>query len=485
VFSGNTAHSDAVAPAGRTPATSVRAVRGGPEVAATERGLRVALMGAPIGIGNRGVSALGASLVRLVLGVRGDARISLLMGSRKPDPIELRVGGQVHVLPVINYRMSPKAALQEQLWWIALLAALHRIVPSRGLRSRLESSNRWIAAVARADFVGEIRGGDSFSDIYGVWRFVLGSLPLLTALWVKREVVLLPQTYGPYKSRIARWLARHILLRAQAILTRDRAGLAVVRQLTRGRREAVFCPDVAFALEVAMPANPGIVPPLAQKDSVILVGLNVNGLMFNGGYTRSNMFGLKLDYRAFLDELLRMLLDIPGVHILLVPHTYAAAGSVESDNDACRMLAERVPAGDAMRVHVVTEEHDQYHIKGVIGLCDFFVGSRMHACIAALSQGIPTVGVAYSRKFAGVFASVGADEWVVDGRDTDAVEAVQRIRMLLDRRQTLRQGLAAEVARAEEILSREFGNLVKRGSTAGSSSRPENQPHAAGADAAE
>ena len=47
--------------------------------------------------------------------------------------------------------------------------------------------------------------------------------------------------------------------------------------------------------------------------------------------------------------------------------------------------------------------------KAVIGQCDFFIGSRMHACIAALSQGVPCVGVAYSMKFAGVFDTVGME----------------------------------------------------------------------------
>ena len=65
---------------------------------------------------------------------------------------------------------------------------------------------------------------------------------------------------------------------------------------------------------------------------------------------------------------------------------------------------------------IVDREYDQHEIKGVIGMCDFFVGSRMHACIGALSQGIPCVGVAYSMKFRGVFESVGVADWVVDSR---------------------------------------------------------------------
>ena len=46
-------------------------------------------------------------------------------------------------------------------------------------------------------------------------------------------------------------------------------------------------------------------------------------------------------------------------------------------------------------------------MKYLIGQCDFFVGSRMHSCIAAVSQCVPAVSIAYSDKFIGVMATLG------------------------------------------------------------------------------
>ena len=60
--------------------------------------------------------------------------------------------------------------------------------------------------------------------------------------------------------------------------------------------------------------------------------------MFNGGYTRQNMFDLKLEYQSFLNELVHALLaEHPG-DLPLVPYTYAGPGNVESDDEACRLL---------------------------------------------------------------------------------------------------------------------------------------------------
>ena len=85
----------------------------------------------------------------------------------------------------------------------------------------------------------------------------------------------------------------------------------------------------------------------------------------------------------------------------------------------------------------------------------------MHACIAALSQGIPCVGIAYSRKFHGVFETVGMQDWVVDARTATDEAAVARVLELYRQRDEVRASLAerAETARVE--LRAVFRRLVE------------------------
>jgi len=72
---------------------------------------RVGIMGASLYTGNRGVSALSASIARLVWRSRPDATVSLLIGNRDARSAELIVDGQVHAVATVNYRLSPRAAL--------------------------------------------------------------------------------------------------------------------------------------------------------------------------------------------------------------------------------------------------------------------------------------------------------------------------------------------------------------------------------------
>ena len=429
--------------------------------------MRVGILGTPVSSGNRGVMALGASLVGLCRQA-GVKEVALFVGHRTPGEAAFRVGEETVRAQVVNYRLSPWARPCEHLAGIVLASLLYRAVPWTKLRSWLRRSVPWIAALEEMTFVGDIRGGDSFSDLYGWRRFLTGFLASWTVVLVKGGLVHFPQTYGPYQRGWTRWLAGYLLRRSPVIVARDRESQRVAQGLVGKAREVWLSPDVAFALEARIPARLETDPPLASGQDPASdkeprpLGLNVNGLMYNGGYTRANMFGLTLDYAAMLPRLVETLLQHHRGEFWLIPHTYGPPESVESDPAACRKVRDALPPAVRNRVRIVTGEYDCHEIKGVIGRCEFFVGSRMHACIAALSQGIPTVGIAYSRKFRGVFETVGMADWVVDGRVVDAEQAVQRVVDLYQQRANVREPLKATAATARARLQEMMNALLHR-----------------------
>jgi polysaccharide pyruvyl transferase WcaK-like protein len=221
-----------------------------------------------------------------------------------------------------------------------------------------------------------------------------------------------------------------------------------------------FCPDVAFMLDSIKPGFIDIQPPLPARPGPPIIGININGLMYNGGYTRSNMFGLKFDYKAFVAQLLLQLLEKTEAHILVIPHTFGPAGNVNSDPDASRDALSTIPEAGKNRVHLLVQQHNQSSMKGIISLCDFFIGSRMHACIAALSQGIPTIGIAYSRKFFGVFDSIGSGHTVIDARTTDEEAALRQIFSDYENRLEIGADAKAKVKDAQETILSVFSEMI-------------------------
>lgn len=418
-------------------------------------------MGTAVSSGNRGVLALASSLIGLIKEECPDAEIRLFIGNGAPTTFASFTGGRIIESKVVNFRLSPRSKLHQHLITITLLSVLYRCIPIEPIRIWIKSICPWIREASQCYIVGDIRGGDSFSDIYGLKRFLTGFFPSLSILLIKGTMVHFPQTYGPFKSISARRLAAFLLRRSSVIVARDMASQKVAQDLVGERNKVILCPDVAFSLSPKTVLNIAFEPPLAGAPPQNIVGLNVNGLMYNGGYTRGNMFGLKLDYREYIRLLLVELCHQHNGEVWLIPHTYAPDGDVESDNEACRIAQQELPLEFANRVRFITGEYDQNELKWIIGLCDFFIGSRMHSCIAALSQGVPCVGVAYSMKFKGVFESVGAGDWVIDGRESGNHEAIKRVLELYQVRDAFRKPLKANAILAKEKLTAAFSRILE------------------------
>jgi polysaccharide pyruvyl transferase WcaK-like protein len=409
----------------------------------------VRVFGASLDGGNLGVRALAVSVIGLLNRACAEVDLAFHYGHAQGGLRSLVSRGRRVDVKVYNCRMSPRSAAAEHILLILALAALYRI----GIRGPARR-NAWLRSLLDADVVADIRGGDSFSDIYGLGRFVTGSLPLLTVAVLGRPYHMLPQTYGPFRLPVSRWLAATLLRNAATILTRDRNCLPTVQQLSG--RSALYCPDVAFTLEALPPRHLEFSPEGFSLDTnALTIGINISGLLYMGGYTGRNMFGLRSEYRVLMDGLVERVLASTTARILIVPHV-----SGEQEQEACASLLQSAGGRYPGRVFMLSAPLDERETKWVIGRMDFFVGARMHACIAALSQGVPAVGLAYSDKFLGVFESAGVGSVVIDLRKMEQSEVIDKTLSAFERRAALQERLLSRIAGIQDEVEQAFRGLL-------------------------
>lgn len=411
----------------------------------------VLVLGATFNTDNMGVGALASGAVTLIGSAFPKASIGFLDYGREATRSTVVSHGRTIQVPLVNLRFSWKILLPNSIVYLLVVSMLGALLGESFLR-RAARRNPWLKSILEADLAVAVSGGDSFSDIYGLGRFFYVYLPQLLVLQLRRPLVMLPQTIGPFETSLARNLAANLMRRAKRVYTRDRAGMDVVRQLLGPHADpARFCFDMGFILE----PRPASRAPLAEVERLKeagrpLVGVNVSGLLFIGGYGRDNAFNLKTDYRRFTEDLIEHLIVRKNASVLLVPHVFG--NSEESDTRACQAIYESLKDRYPGRLAWVQGDFDQNEIKHVIGQCDFFVGARMHACIAALSQSVPAVGIAYSLKFLGVFETVGAGDLVADPRRLTGEEMIALIEQAMDRRGTI----SAELSKTMETVRREL-----------------------------
>lgn len=417
--------------------------------------VKVCILGASFRCGGS-IGALTGGIIRSILSWSPDAEITLLDYGDEEDSVLHQHEGRTVSISIANIRFSKKFYLKNNIALLLVKALLLRVLPTH-TRAKVIERNPALRSIHEAQIVGSIAGGDSFSDIYGISRFLYLGLPQLLVLIMGKPLVQLPQTYGPFKDRIVRGIARHILKRSALVYSREINGFRHVESLGLKTSTAKwgFCYDLGCVLE---PASLGDLdfPELTggAQNSDFLAGVNVSGLLAMGGYSRKNMFSLRADYVALIEELITYLIETKDGSVLLIPHVFGDHG--EGDSKACRGAYERLHSAFPGRLAILERKCNSNELKSIIGRCDLFLGSRMHACIAAVSQCVPTVSLSYSEKFAGVMGTLGVESLVADLRTMDERQVLEVARYAVEQRRDLRAQLEKRIpdvyAKALEIF---------------------------------
>jgi hypothetical protein len=255
----------------------------------------------------------------------------MLLGRRTSDPFVIESGAPELRCGRFNYRLSPRAGIRHNLFaWFAI-ALLYRALPLLH-GAFLRRKHPLIRLSTEADIIGDIRGGDSFSDIYGLKGFLLGSLPVICVLFARGHIVMLPQTYGPFNARGG---ASPRILRRSSSSSRDGESIATVSSLIGGRAAADSVPRCRFSWKFVSAearyrsASSG---PGRKPDRISVSAFSTTEPQ------RREALGLRLDYPAFVVRLVESFLGDEHNRVLLVETQSLLASSELDDRVACRRV---------------------------------------------------------------------------------------------------------------------------------------------------
>ena len=275
------------------------------------------------------------------------------------------------------------------------------------------------------DILFDIGGGDSFADIYGAKLYVVQMFIKLAVLFSRKPYVLPPQTYGPYSRWWTRCFANYYIKHAKAVFARDMISTACLSDINKKRVEVIT--DLGFLMSWQ----------LSEKFDRFTVGFNISGLL----YQSENLLGKKHCYKQMCHMVIEHFLA-KGIKVVLIPHVVGFEDGIDNDYFVCKKLAESYHLDDVIAFS------NPKGAKTYISKCHFFIGSRMHATIGAVSAGVPTLPLAYSRKFKGVFNLIHYD-YTLDLSTTSVDTIVSAIDLAIDKNY---QSMSSAVAKSQVII---------------------------------
>ena len=319
-----------------------------------------------------------------------------------------------------------------------------------GLKALLNPFSDFHRTLRKCDIVFDIGGGDSFSDIYLRKRYRQTILSKVAAVAAGAPLILSPQTIGPFFAARARWMAKGVLQLSTHAFARDETSLELLHELGVGGKSSLSS-DVAFALRYDPETGAKALGPSQGK---LRFGLNVSSALYKLDEIPDNRIRLALDYRQLVHELMKRLCSDPGIELHLVPHVI----------DATNLDGKRAPHADDD--YAVSRELAQQYPQSVLAPCfyspceaksyiagmDLFAGSRMHATIAAISSGTPVIPLGYSRKFNGLYDSIGYSR-NIDMTSLGNADAMAQFEATFAERDALAEEAIAASAEAKRRLS--------------------------------
>jgi len=325
-------------------------------------------------------------------------------------------------------------------------AAGAEYVPAQGLWRALAKRGRTSADLAGCDVALDIGEGDSFAGIYGRQRFERQVLSKAACLRAGTPLILAPQTIGPFIGRAQREIARFVLERSTAVFVRDLESHGAVSTLAP-EANLLLASDLAFAL----PSDGESPQPSSTR---LQIGLNVSGLLHTNSSDGSAL-GRMADYHQLVRSLLSHFAKQKDTQLHIIPHVLEN-GTPDEDVEVSRQIKAEWP-----EVVLAPTFGSAEAAKAYIAGMDVFIGSRMHATIAAVSSGVATIPLAYSRKFNGLFRSLGYD-FYVDLQALDAEAAFSETVRLLEQHELLASAAvsATNVARRRLEVYRQYLKLT-------------------------
>lgn len=421
---------------------------------------KILLLGASFNTSNMGVSALADGAAHCVSQTYPNAEIYLLDYAEQPETYLLKTQDGNLRLGMINIVCNKRIFTKNNIGMLLVLALICRLAPSKKVRNWLIAKNQTLAAIQEFDLACSIAGGDSLSDLYGLINFLYIALPQVLVLLAGKKLIMMPQTIGPFQGKAARGISRFILNRAELIYLRGTSDKGCLSDLISNiERKVRYCYDVAFIVEPCQPAGLDIGSELFQGKRA-LVGINISGLLARRCREGFNRHSSSRRYRDLMVSVITDLIEERNANVLLIPHVLGDSGMDGSDIVISKIIYDSLAARYADRLSMIRSVHSQNELKYIIGQCDFFIGSRMHACIAALSQGIPAVSIAYSDKFADLYETIDAGELVADLRYQTDKEIMDVISNNLSNREEISTELKQQIPLVNTAVLGLFGGIA-------------------------
>ncbi|KQC11271.1 MAG: hypothetical protein APR54_02860 [Candidatus Cloacimonas sp. SDB] len=349
------------------------------------------------------------------------------------------------IIPAINSPKNAGIVIIQCLAWklFTSLLGLENSFAHKFLRSPI------LQAYLKCDIVVDI-GGDTLSEVYGVKSSLFHLLHIYLGKIFDKPVVLYAQSIGPFNR--LKYLAKYVLNKTDIITVRGQISYSYLKELGVIHPYICLTADAAYLMPQAEPER---IERILSAERITnegpIVGISVSQLI-------ANRFKSSDEFVELVAKVADMIVEQMKCKVLFIPHVTGPKPELDD-----RLIHHRIYAlvKHQGSVQNLTSDYLPQELKGIIGVCDLFIGARMHACIAALSMGVPTINISYHHKSRDVLADFAQESTTISITDLTDERLIEIITEMWDKREQLRLEILRKVPLVQK-KSQMNADIIKR-----------------------
>lgn len=303
-----------------------------------------------------------------------------------------------------------------------------------------------------------IKGGgflhtyNRLSDLYYLYY---GLFNLLLAKKLKKKIIIMPNSFGPFLGEWERMIVKHILSKCDVIYARE--------TLSQQYLSKVINHKVELACDLGFYINEYNKSEYVNKDLLLIkekkVAITMRPYRFPESNNRKEKYN---EYIIEMSKLVKQLIE-NNYHPVFVAHTLGPSAHEEdmlAINEVISQLQTK-NISNTMYTYINDEKMNCFDITNLYNQMDYIIGTRFHSVIFAMTSFTPAIAISYSgHKTVGIMADMGLSDYVVDIADMNADHIFNQFNKLVSQEDEVKNKIRRYIEKCIEEKNR-FVNKVQ------------------------
>ena len=319
-----------------------------------------------------------------------------------------------------------------------------------------EETRKSIELYENADVVF-VKGGGFMHDYSGglIGRYTMyyQMYHIDLALKLKKQVYIMPNSYGPFKNKKNIKYVNKILNKCKFASARE--SISASKETNGLSRNIDLYPDLGFFL--TMDESKDIKNKIINQYRIDVenkkyVAITVRPYRFYGSKDPKQKYE---EYKKSFTKIVEYLNSLE-YNVLLVVHT-RAENDHENDEKCIREIYEMIE--DKSKCIVIKDDSlNCKQIKLIYSFCDFIIGTRFHSVIFSLEKMIPAIAITYGgHKGDGIMKDMHLSEYAIKIDEISYEILKEKIGLLLKNKDQIRN----KIAKYLEWTNKRYEEMIK------------------------